>query len=170
MKRLAVIIILIFMDTHVIGWGQTGHRTVGLIAENHLSKKAMRNIQKVLGNESIAMASNWMDEVRSDNSYNYMNPWHYCTIPDGKTYEEAGTPEEGDIIVIPFSDISWTPLFAKASAVISESGGVLSHCSIVAREYKIPAIVSVNNIMTTLSDNMQIAVDGFNGRVKILKN
>ncbi len=77
---------------------------------------------------------------------------------------------KGDIIIIPFSDISWTPLFAKASAVISESGGILSHCSIVAREYRIPAIVSVNNIMTTLRDNMRIAVDGFNGKIQIIRD
>jgi hypothetical protein len=42
--------------------------------------------------------SNYLDFIKSDPTYRYMNPWHYATIPDGQTYEEAGTPEEGDII------------------------------------------------------------------------
>jgi pyruvate,water dikinase len=50
---------------------------------------------------------------------------------------------QGDVLIIPYSDVSWTPLFAKAGAVISESGGILSHCSIIAREYGIPAVVAV---------------------------
>lgn len=79
-------------------WGQTGHRVVGLVAEKHLSKKARKNIAKVLGAESLAMVANHMDFIKSDPAYKQMDPWHYCTIPDGKTYEEAGTPEEGDVI------------------------------------------------------------------------
>ena len=80
-------------------WGQTGHRVVGLIAEQHLTKKAKKNLDLVLRNETLAEVSNYMDFIKSDNSYRHMNPWHYCTIPDGQTYEEAGTPDEGDVIV-----------------------------------------------------------------------
>jgi hypothetical protein len=46
--------------------------------------------------------------------------------------------QKGDILIIPYSDVGWTPLFSKAGAVISESGGMLSHSSIIAREYHIP--------------------------------
>lgn len=81
------------------GWGKTGHRVVGHIAMEHLSKKALKNIRLIMGNESLAMASNWMDDIKSDHSYDHMSPWHYCTIPDGMSYAEAGTPQEGDIIV-----------------------------------------------------------------------
>lgn len=80
-------------------------------------------------------------------------------------YEKIG---EGDVIVIPYSDVSWTPLFSKARAVISESGGILSHCSIVAREYKIPAIVSVNGALD-LKDNTIVAVDGNTGKISIIR-
>jgi len=76
---------------------------------------------------------------------------------------------QGDIIAIPFSDVSWTPLFCKAKAVISESGGILSHASIVAREYKIPAVVSVEGA-TMLKDNMLIVVDAFKGKISILND
>ena len=77
--------------------------------------------------------------------------------------------QEGDIIAIPYSDVSWTPLFAKAKAVISESGGILSHSSIVAREYDIPAIVSVKGA-TLLTDNTLVAVDAFKGKISILSD
>ncbi len=73
---------------------------------------------------------------------------------------------DGDILVIPYSDVSWTPLFAKAGAVISESGGMLSHCSIVAREYDIPAVVSVQGALE-LEDNTIAVVNGYNGEVMI---
>jgi phosphohistidine swiveling domain-containing protein len=76
--------------------------------------------------------------------------------------------QSGDVLVIPFSDVSWTPLFSKASAVVSESGGILSHCSIVAREYGIPAVVSVTGAMT-LVDGTTLAVDGYSGKVQVME-
>jgi pyruvate,water dikinase len=72
----------------------------------------------------------------------------------------------GDVLVIPYSDVGWTPLFAQAGAIIAESGGMLSHSSIIAREYGIPAVVSVNGAMK-LSDNMHVTVDGQKGMVII---
>jgi len=89
----------VFFQSVGNGWGQTGHRVVGLIAEKHLTKKAALNIQKALKHETLAEVSNFMDFIKSDTTYDHMGPWHYCTIPYGKTYEEAGTPKEGDVIV-----------------------------------------------------------------------
>ncbi|MBM4409458.1 MAG: hypothetical protein FJ038_12885 [Chloroflexi bacterium] len=51
--------------------------------------------------------------------------------------------EPGEVLVVPYSDVAWTPLFARAGAVVAESGGMLSHSSIVARAYGIPCVVSV---------------------------
>ena len=79
-------------------WGQTGHRTVGHIATQLLSDEANAHLKEILHGNSLAEVSTWMDEIKSDNNFRYMSPWHYCTIPEGKTYEEAGTPEEGDVI------------------------------------------------------------------------
>lgn len=73
---------------------------------------------------------------------------------------------KGDVLVIPFSDVSWTPLFAKAGAVIAESGGMLSHSSIIAREYQIPNVVSVPGACR-LKDGMRVTVDGYQGKVLI---
>lgn len=70
----------------------------------------------------------------------------------------------GDVLVIPFSDVGWTPLFAKAGAVVAESGGILSHSSIVAREYRIPAVVSVSGACR-IADGAMITVNGYTGDV-----
>ena len=73
---------------------------------------------------------------------------------------------EGDVLVIPFSDVGWTPLFPKAGAIISESGGFLSHSSIVAREYHIPAVVSVPGVCK-YSDGTLVTVDGYRGEISV---
>jgi pyruvate,water dikinase len=70
----------------------------------------------------------------------------------------------GDVLVIPYSEVGWIPLFAKAGAVVAESGGMLSHSSIVAREYGIPAVVSVNGALQ-LQDDLVVSIDGYRGEV-----
>lgn len=99
MRKIIPFIFALFLTFQSFGWGPTGHRVIGLIAEKHLSKKARKNLEGILNNETLAEVSTYMDFIRSDNTYKHMSPWHYCTIPDGKTYEEAGTPDEGDAIV-----------------------------------------------------------------------
>jgi pyruvate,water dikinase len=74
--------------------------------------------------------------------------------------------QSGEVLVIPFSEVSWSPLFALAGAVVAESGGILSHCSIIAREYNIPAVVSVAGALQ-LADGLQVTVDGFKGEIHL---
>jgi pyruvate,water dikinase len=81
-----------------------------------------------------------------------------------RSNEDFHRVEKGDVIVIPFSDVAWTPLFAKAGAVVAESGGILSHSSIVAREYGIPCVVSVNGACN-LPEGSEVIVDGYQGAV-----
>ena len=73
---------------------------------------------------------------------------------------------EGDVLIIPYSDVGWTPLFSKAGAIIAESGGFLSHSSIIAREYGIPAIVSVSGACH-LRDDATVTVDGYQGEIMV---
>ncbi|MFO7651684.1 MAG: PEP/pyruvate-binding domain-containing protein [bacterium] len=77
--------------------------------------------------------------------------------------------QKGDVLVIPFSDVGWTPLFARAGAVVAESGGILSHSSIIAREYNIPAVVSVIGALG-LPDGAEVTVDGFTGEITVHKS
>jgi pyruvate,water dikinase len=73
---------------------------------------------------------------------------------------------QGDVLVIPYSDVGWAPLFTKAGAVIAESGGILSHSSIIAREYGIPAVVSVSGACQ-IENNTVVAVDGYAGEITL---
>lgn len=98
MRKAILFFTLFFVSSELLSWGATGHRVVGLIAERHLTKKAKKNVERVLQKETLAEVSTFMDFIRSDAAYNHMSPWHYATIPDDKTYREAGTPEQGDVI------------------------------------------------------------------------
>lgn len=81
-----------------------------------------------------------------------------------RTASEFHKLKPGEILVIPYSDVAWTPLFSKAGAVVAEAGGILSHSSIVAREYQLPCVVSVDHA-TQLSDGQIVLVDGYRGEV-----
>jgi pyruvate,water dikinase len=73
----------------------------------------------------------------------------------------------GEILVAPVIDPSWAPLFGLAGGLIVELGGLLSHGSIIAREYGIPAVSNVSGITKALKDGMLITVDGNKGEVRI---
>lgn len=81
-------------------WGVTGHRVTGLIAEQYLTNKARKNLRALLGGESLAMATCWMDEIRSDTILNKrIHPdWHWVTIQPGETYASSEKNPNGDII------------------------------------------------------------------------
>jgi pyruvate,water dikinase len=85
-----------------------------------------------------------------------------------KGIQDFSKINQGDVLVVPYSDIGWSPLFARAGAVVAESGGLLSHSSIVAREYNIPAVVSVEGA-TLMADDTTVTVDGHKGEVLIHK-
>jgi len=72
----------------------------------------------------------------------------------------------GDVLIIPYSDVSWTTLFTRAGAVVAEAGGILSHSSIVAREFGIPCVVSVPGACS-IPDDSPLAVDGTRGEIFI---
>ena len=71
----------------------------------------------------------------------------------------------GDILVVPFSDVGWTPLFATVGGIVAECGGQLSHTAIVAREYGLPAVVGVRGAVRLVRDGQAVVVDGGTGRV-----
>jgi len=98
MKKLAVTFLLFLAALTSFGWGSTGHRVTGWIAEKHISKKAKKELDRILSGQSLAMASNWMDEIRSDSAYDYAEDWHFVTIPEGKTYTDTKKNPNGDVI------------------------------------------------------------------------
>jgi pyruvate,water dikinase len=78
---------------------------------------------------------------------------------------DAAHLRQGDILVAPSTDPGWTPLFLRASAIVMETGGFLSHGAIVAREYGIPAVANIPGILSALQDGEFITVAGSTGRV-----
>lgn len=92
------ITLLLSASSPVWAWGQTGHRAVGKVAENHLNKKASKAVKKLLGSETLALASTWMDDIKSDSTYDYARDWHWVTIADGETYSESEKNQDGDVV------------------------------------------------------------------------
>jgi len=71
----------------------------------------------------------------------------------------------GDVLVCRTTDPAWTPLFGMVAAVITETGGMLSHAAIVAREYGIPAVLGVADALTRVTTGTTLMVDGTHGTV-----
>lgn len=74
----------------------------------------------------------------------------------------------GEILVCPGTDPAWTPLFMAAGGLITEVGGMMTHGSVVAREYGIPAVVGVHQATTRLKDGQRIRIDGTAGKIMVL--
>jgi pyruvate,water dikinase len=84
----------------------------------------------------------------------------------------ADTDEQvlaGEILVAPFTDPGWTPYFVTAAAVVMDQGSILSHGSIVAREFGIPSVVNVGHATEIIKTGQTIQVDGNRGIVKIIQ-
>ena len=75
----------------------------------------------------------------------------------------------GEILVCPATDPAWTPLFLAAGGLLMEVGGMMTHGSVVAREYGIPAVVGINEVTTRLKTGQRVRVDGSMGRVELLE-
>ncbi len=77
--------------------------------------------------------------------------------------------DQGDILVAPFTDTPWTPLFIPAAAIVVETGGMLSHAATVAREFGIPCVVLVHDATRIIGEGDTVTVDGTAGTVNIVK-
>jgi phosphoenolpyruvate synthase/pyruvate phosphate dikinase len=76
--------------------------------------------------------------------------------------------EAGDILVTPFTDPSWTPVFVSIKGLVTEVGGLMTHGAVIAREYGLPAVVGVENATRLIKDGQRIRVHGTDGYVEIL--
>ena len=76
--------------------------------------------------------------------------------------------EPGDVLIAPFTDPAWTPLFLPAAAVVVNVGALMSHAIIVSRELGIPCVVAVEGATEKIPEGAMIEVDGTTGTVKLL--
>ena len=85
-----------------------------------------------------------------------------------RSLADAEKLQPGDLPVTGTTSPPWTPLFATAGAIVTDTGGILSHCAVVAREYRIPAVVGTGAATKLIRDGQTIEVDGENGTVRIV--
>ena len=84
--------------TYAEVWGSTGHRVIGVVAQNHLTPKAANQVNAILGGMSLAVVSTYADEIRSDNQFDHLAPWHYVNLDLNTRYSEALKNPKGDIV------------------------------------------------------------------------
>lgn len=101
MKKFVFVLCAGLASSQAFAWGATGHRVAAEIADGYLSAEARFAVEEILGREPLAEASTWPDFMRADPDEFWQktaNPWHYVTVPPGKTYEDVGAPEQGDAV------------------------------------------------------------------------
>ena len=76
--------------------------------------------------------------------------------------------EKGEILIAPMTSPAWTPLFSIASAVVTDTGSIMAHASLIAREYGIPAIVGTGNATKKIHTGDQITVNGNTGEIELI--
>lgn len=86
MKTIKLIILYILICHTAFAWGKEGHEIIARLAYNRLSDNAKKEVQKYLGSITPEQAGTWMDDMRSDHSYDYMKSWHYINISKGQDY------------------------------------------------------------------------------------
>lgn len=75
--------------------------------------------------------------------------------------------QSGDVLVCPATTPMWSVLFSNVGALVTNTGGILSHPAIIAREYRVPAVVATGNATSLLQDGQIVTVDGDTGKVEI---
>ncbi|MGB5434286.1 MAG: S1/P1 nuclease [Maribacter sp.] len=101
MKKIVLLILLIGQISwgNSPFWSKTGHRVIGEIAQEELSGKAKRTIDKLLDGKSLASISNFADEIKADSRYREFSAWHYVNIAPGKDYSVDEASKYGDLVV-----------------------------------------------------------------------
>ncbi len=106
-KKVFLFLFILNTSNETLAWGPNGHRIVGEIANSHLSRKAKRNIAAILGNESIAISSNYADFIKSDSNMLYLNPWHYINFKAGTNLTEFNTVLQNDTLVDAYTKLNF---------------------------------------------------------------
>lgn len=106
-KKIAILGMFIYLPFSGMAWGLLGHRIVGQIADTYLTRHTKKEIFKILGNESVAMSSNWADFIKSDPSLSYLSPWHYCDFKGGLNEEEFKAVLDKDTVVDAYTKINF---------------------------------------------------------------
>ncbi|HEA19348.1 hypothetical protein LCGC14_1167130 [marine sediment metagenome] len=99
-----VYILLLFLVTHFtfandVVWSKTGHRVIGEVAQQHLTKKAAKAIADILDGQTLAEVSTFGDEIKADSTYREFSAWHYVNYPADKKYGDEPPSKDGDLMI-----------------------------------------------------------------------
>jgi len=119
-KIIVVLMITLVLPRFCLAWGMQGHRVVGGIAEKYLSAKARAEIKKLLGNESLAMAANWADFIKSDRSYDYLSNWHYINLEEGMSQAQLFAKLNSDTSTNLYTKMQWLSRELKSGTLSRE--------------------------------------------------
>jgi len=95
-SRITPIFLLLFtLSLESFAWGQLGHYLIGYMAEKQLKKSTLKKVEAVIYPMSLGRSGTWMDEIRSDSTFDYATTWHYLTSKNGE-YDPDIQEETGD--------------------------------------------------------------------------
>lgn len=119
-RQLLVIAFISCMPFQSMAWGVLGHRIIGEIADSYLTRKAKREVYKILGNETIAMSSNWADYIKSNPAYNYLYNWHFINLDGGLTEEQVHAYLEKDTVTDVYTKINFLETALRNKHLLQE--------------------------------------------------
>ncbi len=105
--KLCLVALFFYLPMQSMAWGLLGHRIVGEIASAHINAKTKAAIKSILGNESIAMAANWADFIKSDSNYKYLDAWHYVNFDSGLLYNQMQQALKTDTAVDAYTKLTF---------------------------------------------------------------
>ena len=106
-KKIILLALFLYLPFCSMAWGVLGHRIVGQIADTYLTKTTKKEIFKILGNESVAMSSNWPDFIKSDPAYKYLDIWHYINLRKGLSETDLKNYLATDTVTDAYTKINW---------------------------------------------------------------
>jgi len=156
LKKITLFCIFFYLPFTSMAWGVLGHRIIGQIADSYLTKHAKKAIAEILGTESVAMASNWPDFIKSDPSYNYLSSWHYINLKGGQKYDSIKAYLDADTA---------TNAYTKINFLVSELKK-----KPLAREYKILYLRLLIHIVGDIHQPLHVGrlEDQGGNRIKVL--
>lgn len=99
MKRFSFAsLLLLFVASVAMAWGQKGHDTVAYIAERHLTSATRAAVDSIFGGRSMVYWANWLDNASHTREYAYTKTWHYKNVDEGVRYDEAPANPAGDVV------------------------------------------------------------------------
>jgi len=107
LNKLLIFGLLLYLPSQSMAWGMLGHRVVGQIAETNLNPKTKLVLKGILGNETLAMSSNWADFVKSDKSYDYLYNWHFVNFGAGLSSADIKGMLKADTAVNAYTKINF---------------------------------------------------------------